>query len=62
NHRSDITATFDLKLAALRCHESQIQQLQIADLEDWLKKRCKILAKEEDFELAEAFHREEISW
>ena len=62
NHRSDITATFDLKLAALRCHESQVQQLQIADLEDWLKKRCKILAKEEDFELAEAFHREEISW
>lgn len=62
NHRSDITSTFDLKLAALRCHESQVQQLQIADLEDWLKKRCKILAKEEDFELAEAFHREEISW
>ena len=62
NHRSNITSTFDLKLAALRCHESQVQQLQIADLEDWLKKRCKILAKEEDFELAEAFHREEISW
>jgi len=62
NHRSDITATFDLKLAALRCHESQVQQLEIPDLEDWLKKRCKILAKGEEFELAEAFHREEISW
>lgn len=62
NYRSDITATFDLKLAALRCHESQVNSMRFSDLEDWLRKRCKDLAEGEDFELAEAFHREEIIW
>jgi LmbE family N-acetylglucosaminyl deacetylase len=62
NYLSDITATFDLKLAALRCHESQVQMMNVSDLEDWLRKRCKDLAEGEDFELAEAFHREEIIW
>jgi LmbE family N-acetylglucosaminyl deacetylase len=62
NFRSDITATFDLKLAALRCHKSQVNSMRFTDLEDWLRKRCKDLAEGEDFELAEAFHREEIIW
>ncbi len=62
NYLSDITATFDLKLAALRCHESQVNSMKVSDLEDWLRKRCKDLAEGEDFELAEAFHREEIIW
>jgi LmbE family N-acetylglucosaminyl deacetylase len=62
NYRSDITATFDLKLAALRCHNSQVKELKTADLEEWLRQRCKDLAKGEEFELAEAFHREEITW
>ena len=62
NYRSDITATFDLKLAALRCHESQMRSMRFSDLEDWLRKRCKDLAEGEDFDLAEAFHREEIVW
>jgi LmbE family N-acetylglucosaminyl deacetylase len=62
NFRSDITATFDLKLAALRCHKSQVNSMRFSDLEDWLRKRCKDLAEGEDFELAEAFHREEIIW
>jgi LmbE family N-acetylglucosaminyl deacetylase len=62
NYLSDITATFDLKLAALRCHESQVKSMKVSDLEDWLKKRCKDLAEGEDFDLAEAFHREEIIW
>lgn len=62
NYLSDITATFDLKLAALRCHESQVKSMKVSDLEDWLRKRCRDLAEGEDFELAEAFHREEIIW
>ena len=62
NYRSDITETFDIKMEALRCHESQMQELDIPDPEDMLKKRCKDLAQGEDFELAEAFHRVEITW
>lgn len=62
NYLSDITATFDLKLAALRCHASQVNSMKVSDLENWLRKRCKDLAEGEDFELAEAFHHEEIIW
>jgi LmbE family N-acetylglucosaminyl deacetylase len=62
NYVSDITDTFDLKLAALRCHKSQVKSMKVSDLEDWLRKRCTDLAEGEDFNLAEAFHREEIVW
>ncbi|OIP90657.1 MAG: PIG-L domain-containing protein [Syntrophobacteraceae bacterium CG2_30_61_12] len=57
NHRVDITATFDLKLAALRCHQSQVTELNRPDLEQWLQDRCRANAESESFELAEAFHR-----
>jgi len=57
NHRIDITETFDLKLAALRCHESQIREFQTRNIGKWLKKRCRAAADGEEFELAEAFHR-----
>ncbi len=62
NFRSDITDTFDLKVAALRCHESQIKGFPKSDWEEWLRKRCEDAAEGEDFELAEAFHRVEIGW
>ena len=62
NYLSDISDTFDLKLAALRCHESQVKSMKVSDLENWLRKRCSDLAEGEDFDLAEAFHREEIVW
>ncbi len=61
NYRSDITTTFNLKLAALRCHQSQVKELGIADLEDWLRQYCRGMADGTDFELAEAFHRVRIS-
>ncbi len=62
NHISDITDTFDLKLAALRCHKSQVQGLDVPNPENWLRQRCKDIAREADFELGEAFHRVEITW
>jgi len=62
NHRSDITKTFDIKLAALRCHKSQIGYDLAPDLEKWLRQWAKEMAKGETFELAEAFHRVEIKW
>jgi LmbE family N-acetylglucosaminyl deacetylase len=60
NYRSDITATFALKLAALRCHASQVRELGVANLEDWLRQRCRSMAEGEPFELAESFHRVEL--
>jgi LmbE family N-acetylglucosaminyl deacetylase len=62
NYRADITETFDLKLAALRCHESQVRGLGIPDLEAWLRQRCRTFAEGEEFELAEGFHRVQITW
>jgi len=61
NYRSDITSTFDIKLAALKCHKSQV-----GDKFDWVEKRmrdwAKDVAKGQGFKLGEAFHHEEIMW
>lgn len=62
NYRSDISATFHLKLAALRCHKSQVGHIPPEELEEWLRQRHKTLAEGEDFQLAEAFHRVDIVW
>ena len=62
NYRSDITGTFDIKLAALRCHQSQVGNNPAPNLEGWLRQRAKEMAKGENYELAEAFHRIEILW
>jgi len=61
NYRSDITDTFDLKVKALRCHKSQMRELGNHNPEGFLRKRCRDIAMNEDFELGEAFHRIEIS-
>lgn len=60
NYRVDITETFDLKLAALRCHESQVKELPMPNLESWLRDRCRAMAHGEHFELAEAYYRVEV--
>ncbi len=62
NYRSNITATFHLKLAALRCHKSQVGHIPPQELEERLRQRHKTMAEGEDFHLAEAFHRVEIVW
>jgi len=61
NHRCDVTDTFDRKISALRCHESQIKELDNPEAEEWLRQRCVEMAVGEEFELAEGFHRVEIS-
>jgi LmbE family N-acetylglucosaminyl deacetylase len=60
NYRSDISDTFDLKIAALRCHKSQVVHLPLPDLENVLRQQHEAMAEGESFKLAEAFHRVEI--
>ena len=60
NYRSNITDTFDIKIAALRCHKSQAEDFP--DLEERVRQWAKERAEGEDYELAEAFHRVEIWW
>jgi len=62
NYRLDISDTFDIKVAALRCHQSQVQGHPFTDMEKWLREWAKQMAEGEDFELAEAFHRVEVWW
>ncbi len=58
NYRLDITDTFDIKLAALRCHQSQVGSAP--EMEVWLRERARQMAEGEHYELAEAFHRVEV--
>jgi LmbE family N-acetylglucosaminyl deacetylase len=60
NWRVDITETFELKLKALRCHQSQIKEPWVKEMQKWLCQRAKEMAEGEDFACAEAFHRVEI--
>ena len=62
NCRYDITDTFDTKIAALRCHKSQVEDNLPPDWEDRLRQWFRSMAEGEDFELAEAFHRAEVQW
>ncbi len=62
NYRSDITDTFDIKMAALGCHKSQVGDNLSPEMKEWLRERAKTMAEGEDFELAEAFHRVRILW
>jgi LmbE family N-acetylglucosaminyl deacetylase len=62
NCRFDITDTFRTKVAALRCHKSQVGHIPPEELEKRLRERAMSLAKGENFVLAEGFHRVEIVW
>jgi hypothetical protein len=39
-----------------------MQELGVPNPEGWLRQRCKDIAKDDNFELGEAFHRVEIIW
>ena len=62
NFRFDITTTFEIKLKALKCHKSQIKNDFLQEMEKWLCTRAQDMAKDENFNLAEGFHRIEICW
>ena len=56
---SDISETFDLKIAALSCHKSQVGD-RMPQIKEWLRQRAEEAAKGESFKLAESFHRIEL--
>jgi LmbE family N-acetylglucosaminyl deacetylase len=61
NYFSDITDTYDIKVAALRCHHSQVGHFP----EEWfsiLRRRYEGFAEGKNFKLAEAFYRVEVWW
>lgn len=57
NYRCDVTETFDLKIAALSCHESQMKEMTNFKPAEWCRENCLKIAANESFELAEGFHR-----
>ncbi len=61
NYFSDITDTYDTKIAALRCHHSQVGNFS-KEWTDFLRQRYEGFAQGKGFKLAEAFYRAEIWW
>ena len=62
NHRVNVTDTFDIKMAALGCHKSQVGDTLSPRVKQFTRERAEMSAAGEDFKLAEAFHRVEIMW
>ncbi len=57
NYRINISDTFEQKISALYCHESQINEMTSFNPKEWCKQNCKKMAEKEPYELAEGFHR-----
>ena len=60
DYRVDITGTFDTKIAALKCHKSQVGDRP--EFYYHMKERAKMEAENETYTLAEAFRRVEVDW
>jgi len=61
NYFSDITDTYEIKMAALHCHDSQVGHLP-SEWANFLRKRYEQSAEGQGFALAEAFYRVEVWW
>ncbi|MFC2035757.1 PIG-L deacetylase family protein [Chloroflexota bacterium] len=60
NYYIDITDTIDTKIAALRCHKSQMGDGPRAA--EWMRQWATNSAEGQDYKLGEAFYREEVRW
>ena len=60
DHYVDVTDHFETKIKALRAHKSQIGSAPLRMLRKRLRDRLREVAKEQEFELAEAFRR--MTW
>jgi LmbE family N-acetylglucosaminyl deacetylase len=60
NYRCDISETFDIKMAALSCHKSQIGDPVEATFLEELMNFTTQAAKGQNYKLGEAFHRLEV--
>ena len=60
NYHTDITDTIDAKIAALRCHKSQVGDRP--EMDERMRQSAKTSAEGQDYELGEAFHREKVRW
>lgn len=60
NCRLDITDTFDIKMAALASHKSQIDPDRFSEMKERMRERYREMSQDSGFELAESFHREEL--
>jgi len=58
----DIGATFDLKMAALSCHVSQVGPYLGKGFEGYIRERAAKAGESQGLSLAEAFHRIEITY
>ncbi|MDD5190129.1 MAG: PIG-L family deacetylase [Dehalococcoidales bacterium] len=56
NHKEDITATFEQKIAALKCHRSQFD---VEEMEKRMRERYKASVEKPET-IVESFHREQI--
>ncbi|MEW6142683.1 MAG: PIG-L deacetylase family protein [Chloroflexota bacterium] len=61
NYCSDITSTFDLKVAALKCHQSQVAHIW-PRIERMVRQRCEKAASGKGFVLGESLRRIEIPY
>ena len=61
NFRLDITDTFNVKMAALGCHVSQVKDIP-PEMRERMKEWARMNAEGEEFELAEAFHRVQMRY
>jgi LmbE family N-acetylglucosaminyl deacetylase len=61
NYFSDISDTFEIKMAALRCHHSQIDHLP-QEFEERMKERYREFARGTGFLYAEALYEVDVMW
>jgi len=60
NYKVDISDTFDIKMAAFRCHKSQIGDPVEPEFANRILQGARTVAEGENYKLGEVFHRAEV--